>query len=398
MKEFYRIKRLPPYVFAEVNKVKAASRHKGIDIIDFGMGNPDSPTPPHIVEKLRETVLDPKTHRYSMSMGIPGLRKAKSAYYERRFGVSLDPETEICVTIGSKEGLANLANAITRPGDVILVPNPSYPIHAFGFIIAEASVQYMVRDFESHTPEEDFMGQLKNAVENSAPKPLAVVVNFPCNPTAEVTTLGFYEELVDFCHHHNILIISDLAYCELYFDGNPPPSILQVKKARDIAVEFTTVSKTYSMAGWRIGFACGNKEIIGSLKRIKSYLDYGAFTPTQVAAAAALNGPQDCVEELRQLYKERRDVMVRGLNELGWEVESPKASMFIWAPIPKQYREMGSVEFSKMLIQKAEVAVAPGLGFGKHGDGHVRIALIENVQRSRQALRSIRQLFHKKAA
>jgi alanine-synthesizing transaminase len=396
--DFYRITRLPPYVFAEVNKVKAAARKNDIDIIDFGMGNPDSPTPPHIVEKLRETILDPKSHRYSISMGIPGLRKAQAAYYERRFNVGLDPETEICVTIGSKEGLANLANAITRPGDVILVPNPSYPIHAFGFIIAEASVQYMVRDFESSTPENDFMTQLKNAVENSTPKPLAVVVNFPCNPTAEVTSLAFYEELVDFCHHHGVIIISDLAYCELYFDGNPPPSILQVKKAKDIAIEFTTISKTYSMAGWRIGFACGNKDLITSLKKIKSYLDYGAFTPIQVAATAALNGPQECVAELRGIYKERRDVLVKGLNEAGWKVESPKASMFIWAPIPPEFRHMGSVEFSKMLITKAEVAVAPGLGFGKHGDGHVRIALIENVHRTRQAIRNIKHVLQQKAA
>ncbi len=393
-REFYRIKRLPPYVFAEVNKIKAEARHRGEDIIDFGMGNPDAPSPPHVIEKLRETVLDPSAHGYSVSQGIYGLRKAVAAYYDRRFSVNLNPDTEITVSMGSKEGLAHFALAITKPGDVILVPNPSYPIHAFGFIITEAAVKYLVRDFTQPT-EEDMLRQLKRAVENTTPKPSVIVLNFPCNPTAETVTLPFYEEVVEFCHHHDILIISDLAYCEIYFDDNPPPSILEVKKARDIAVEFTSLSKTYSMAGWRMGFAAGNADLIHALKRIKSYLDYGAFTPIQVAATAALNGPQDCVEETRQRYKERRDVLVQGLNDAGWPVEPPAASMFVWAPIPEKYRELGSLEFSKRLLTEAKVAVSPGIGFGTYGDGHVRIAMIENKHRSRQAIRNIKQFFKK---
>lgn len=383
--DFYRIKRLPPYVFAEVNGAKAKLRAEGRDIIDLGMGNPDSPTPKHIVEKLREVVLDESTHGYSQSKGIAGLRKAQAAYYQRRFGVALDPNSEIVVSIGSKEGLANLAEAISSPGDVILVPNPSYPIHPFGFVIAGASIWNLPK-----APGFDFMTQLKRAIKHCTPKPIALVLNYPCNPTAETVDLTFYEEVVDLCRHHGIYVLSDLAYCEIYFDGNPPPSILQVKNAKDIAIEFTTMSKTYSMAGWRIGFAVGNKRLINALTRIKSYLDYGAFTPIQVAATAALNGPQDCVEQIRTLYKQRRDVLIDGLKDAGWTVPSPKASMFAWAPIPEAYRDMGSLGFSKLLLKHAEVAVAPGIGFGEYGDGHVRIALVENRQRLRQAIRNIK--------
>ena len=387
--EFHRIKRLPPYVFAEVNAMKAKARAAGEDIIDFGMGNPDQPTPQHIVDKLVEAVKDPKTHRYSNSKGIPGLRKAAAAYYQRRFDVSLDPDSEIVVTIGSKEGLANLAQAITSPGDVILVPNPSYPIHPFGFILAGASIRHMPVGTELST----FMEQLERAVRHSVPKPLALVLNYPSNPTAQVVGLDFYEPVVDFCLKHGIYILSDLAYAEIYFDIEPPPSILQLPKAREIAVEFTSVSKTYSMPGWRIGFACGNKKLIGALTRIKSYLDYGAFTPIQVAAAAALTGPQDCVAELRAMYKQRRDVLIEGLENAGWSVPSPQASMFAWAPVPEPFAHLGSLEFSKLLLQEAKVAVAPGIGFGEHGDQHVRLALVENVQRIRQACRNIKTFF-----
>jgi alanine-synthesizing transaminase len=383
--DFYRIKRLPPYVFAEVNGAKAKLRAEGRDIIDLGMGNPDSPTPPHIVKKLCEVVQDGSTHGYSQSKGILGLRKAQAAYYQRRFGVELDPNSEIVVTIGSKEGLANLAQAISSPGDVILVPNPSYPIHPFGFVIAGASIWNLPK-----TPDYDFMTQLRRAIKHCTPKPIALVLNYPCNPTAETVDLSFYEPIVDLCRHHGIYILSDLAYCEIYFDGKPPPSILQIPGAKDIAVEFTTMSKTYSMAGWRVGFAVGNKRLINALTRIKSYLDYGAFTPVQVAATAALNGPQDCVEEVRNLYKQRRDVLVDGLKDAGWNMPLPKASMFAWAPIPEAYRDMGSLAFSKLLLKEAEVAVAPGIGFGEYGDGHVRIALVENRQRLRQAIRNIR--------
>ena len=384
--EFYRERRLPPYVFAEVNAMKAAERAAGGDVIDFGMGNPDLPTPPHIIEKLKETVMNPKTHGYSMSRGIPGLRKAICAYYQRRFGVELNPETEAIVTLGSKEGLANLAQAITAPGDVILVPNPSYPIHPYGFVIAGAALWQIPKD-----PEKRFIDQLEQAVRDAQPKPVALVLNYPCNPTTEVVDLDFYAEVVDFCRRHEIYILSDLAYCEIYFDGNPPPSILQVKGAKDIAVEFTSMSKTYSMAGWRMGFAAGNPRLIKALTRIKSYLDYGAFTPIQVAATAALNGPQDCVEETRNIYKARRDVLVQGLNDIGWKVPNPAATMFAWAPLPEQYADIGSLAFSKLLLKEAQVAVAPGIGFGEYGDGHVRIALVENRQRIRQAVRGIKQ-------
>ncbi|HJS31688.1 MAG TPA: LL-diaminopimelate aminotransferase [Alphaproteobacteria bacterium] len=386
--EFHRIRHLPPYVFAEVNTMKAKARAAGQDIIDLGMGNPDSPTPGHIVEKLIETVRDPRTHRYSTSRGIPGLRRAHAAYYRRRFGVELDPETETIVTLGSKEGLANLAQAITGPGDVILVPNPSYPIHPYGFIMAGASIRHIpVGDGQN------FIANLKRAVKHSVPSPLALVLNFPSNPTAQIVGLDFYAECVDFCRHHGIWILSDLAYAEIYFDHDPPPSILQVSGAKDIAIEFTSMSKTYSMPGWRVGFAAGNRRLVAALARIKSYLDYGAFTPVQVAATAALNGPQRCVDDIRTLYRQRRDVLIAGLAAAGWSVPSPPATMFAWAPVPERYRELGSLEFSKLLLQKASVAVSPGVGFGEYGDGFVRLALVENVQRIRQAVRNIKAFF-----
>lgn len=383
--EFHRIKRLPPYVFAEVNAMKAAARAAGQDIIDFGMGNPDQPTPQHIVDKLVEAVQNPRTHRYSNSRGIPGLRRALAGYYARRFGVEIDPEREAVVTIGSKEGLANLAQAVTSPGDIILVPNPSYPIHMFGFIIAGASIRSLP---VGQGPS--LMAQLERAVRHSVPKPVALVLNYPANPTAEVVGLDFYRPIVEFCRENGIWILSDLAYAEIYFDGTPPPSILQIPEAREIAVEFTSLSKTYNMPGWRIGFAAGNQKLIGALARVKSYLDYGAFTPVQVAATAALNGPQECVEDIRTLYRQRRDVLIDGLQAAGWEVPRPAASMFAWAPIPEPYRDMGSLEFSKMLLRRAKVAVAPGVGFGEYGDGHVRLALVENRQRIRQAVRNIK--------
>jgi len=383
--EFHRIRRLPPYVFAEVNQAKARARAQGEDIIDLGMGNPDSPTPPHIVAKLVEAVADPRTHRYSTSKGIPGLRRALAGYYRRRFDVALDPETEVIATLGSKEGLANLAAAITSPGDTILVPNPSYPIHQFGFIIAGASVRSIPA-----TPDEAMLAALDRAVRLSVPKPTALIVNFPSNPTAYMADLEFYKEIIAFARKHELWVLSDLAYAEIYFGDRIPPSILEVPGAKDIAVEFTSLSKTYSMPGWRMGFAAGNARLISALARMKSYLDYGAFTPIQVAATAALNGPQDCVADLRRLYKERRDVLVRGLTAAGWEVPSPEASMFAWAPIPPRYAHLGSVGFSKLLLARAKVAVAPGIGFGEYGDTHVRIALVENTHRLRQAVRNIR--------
>ncbi len=383
--EFHRIKRLPPYVFNEVNDMKAKARAAGEDIIDFGMGNPDSPTPPHIVEKLIETVHDGRTHRYSASKGIPGLRKAISTYYQRRFNVDIDPNSEAIVTLGSKEGLANLASAITSPGDVILVPNPSYPIHQFGFIIAGAAVRNV-----PVAPDGDYLKALEQAVIHSVPKPTAVVLNYPNNPTAMVADLDFYGQVVDFCLHHGIYILSDLAYAELFFDIAPPPSILEIPRAREIAVEFTSMSKTYNMPGWRIGFAAGNKHLIAALTRIKSYLDYGAFTPIQVAAATALNGPQDCVEEIRQMYKERRDVLIESMSASGWDIPAPPATMFAWAPLPPGFEDLGSVGFSKLILQEAKMAVSPGIAFGEHGDGHVRISLVENKQRIRQAARNVK--------
>ena len=386
--EFHRIKRLPPYVFNEVNAMKAKARAAGEDIIDFCIGNPDSPTPPHIVEKLVETVADARTHRYSASRGIPGLRKAIASYYGRRFGVDIEPKSEAIVTLGSKEGLANLASAITSPGDVVLVPNPSYPIHQFGFIIADGAVRNIPVN-----PDEEFFTALDHAVVHSVPKPKAVILNYPNNPTTATADFAFYEQVVDYCRHHEIHILSDLAYAELYFDGVPPPSILQVPGARDIAVEFTSMSKTYSMPGWRIGFATGNKQLVAALARIKSYLDYGAFTPIQVAATAALNGPQDCVDEMRQLYRERRDVLIDSMGQAGWNIPPPQSTMFAWAPVPAAFAHLGSNEFAKLLLREAMVAVSPGIAFGEHGDGHVRVSLVENRQRIRQAARNIKAFF-----
>jgi len=386
MEEFYRIRRLPPYVFEQVNRAKAAARNAGADIIDLGMGNPDLPAPTHVVEKLKETIGRPRTDRYSASKGIAGLRKAQAGYYARRFGVKLNPETQIVATLGSKEGFANVAQAITAPGDVIIVPNPSYPIHAFGFLMAGG----VIRAVQSE-PTPDFFTALERAVVHSIPKPLAVVVCYPANPTAYVADLDFYKDLVLFAKKHGIYVLSDLAYAEVYFDDTPPPSILQVPGANEVAVEFTSMSKTYSMPGWRIGFAVGNERIISALGRVKSYLDYGAFTPVQVAATAALNGPDDCIHEMRAIYKRRRDVLVESFGRAGWNVPAPRASMFAWAPIPEPFQSLGSIEFSKLLVEKAEVAVSPGIGFGEHGDGNVRIALVENEQRIRQAARNIRR-------
>ena len=384
--DFYRIGKLPPYVFAEVNKLKAEARAAGRDIIDFGMGNPDSKPPQHVIDKVRDTLNDPKAHRYSLSRGIFGLRKAQAAYYQRRFGVELDPDSEIVVTIGSKEGLANLAQAITGPDDYFIVPDPSYPIHVWGFVIAGAKILSI-----PNVTGPEFFVHLKKAIETAPKKPTAIIVNYPCNPTAFTVDIAFYEQVVDICKHYGIYVISDLAYNELYFDGVPTPSILQVKGAKDVAVEFTTVSKTYSMAGWRIGFAAGNKTLIGALTKIKSYLDYGTFLPVQVGATAALNGPQDYVETMRKLYQERRDIMVSGLKEAGWDVPVPSASMFVWAPLPKAFASMGCMEFSKKLLLEADVAVAPGIGFGPGGEGYVRLALVENKHRIRQAMRNIKQ-------
>jgi alanine-synthesizing transaminase len=386
MEEFYRIRRLPPYVFEQVNRAKAAARNAGADIIDLGMGNPDLPAPAHVVEKLKETVGKARTDRYSASRGIPGLRRAQAAYYERRFGVKLNPETQIVTTLGSKEGFANVAQAITAPGDVVLVPNPTYPIHAFGFLMAGGVIRSV-----SSEPTPAFFESLERAIVHSIPKPIAIVVCYPSNPTAYVADLDFYRELVPFAKKHGIFVLSDLAYSEVYFDDHPPPSVLQVPGAMDIAVEFTSLSKTYSMPGWRIGFAVGNERIIAALARVKSYLDYGAFTPIQVAATAAINGPDDCIHEMRSIYKRRRDVLVESFGRAGWQVPPPRASMFAWAPLPEAFASIGSIEFSTLLVEKAGVAVSPGIGFGEHGEGYVRIALVENEQRIRQAARNIRR-------
>ncbi len=385
MDEFHKIRRLPPYVFEEVNRLKAGARAQGADIIDLGMGNPDLPTPQHILDKLVETVAKPRTNRYSASRGIPGLRRAQAAYYGRRFGVKLDPERQVVATLGSKEGFANMAQAITAPGDVVLVPNPSYPIHAFGFLMVGGAIRHVPAE-----PGPEFFHALERAVHHSIPKPIAVILCYPANPTAYVADLEFYRDVVAFARKNGVFVLSDLAYSEVYFDdAKPPPSVLQVPGAMDVAVEFTSMSKTFSMAGLRMGFAVGNERLIAALSRVKSYLDYGAYTPIQVAASAALNGPQDCIAEMRATYKRRRDCMVESFGRAGWTVPPPQASMFAWAPIPERFRELGSLEFSKLLIEKADVAVAPGIGFGEHGDGYVRIALVENEQRIRQAARNI---------
>jgi len=384
--EFHRIKRLPPYVFEHINPIKAKARANGVDIIDLGMGNPDLPTPKHIVDKLVETISDPRTHRYSASKGIPGLRKAQASYYGRRFGVKLNPDTQVIATLGSKEGFANMAQAITAPGDVVLVPNPTYPIHSFGFIMSGGVVRSMPA-----APNDEFFRVLDRAVRHSIPKPIALILNYPANPTAYVADLDFYAQVVKYCKAHEIYILSDLAYSEIYFDGNPPPSIFQVPGAIDIAVEFTSMSKTFSMPGWRMGFAVGNEKLVSALSRVKSYLDYGAFTPIQVAAAAALNGPDDCIGEVRNIYKERRDVLVTSFGRAGWKVPAPNATMFAWVPIPDEFAHLGSLEFAKLLITEAAVAVAPGVGFGEYGDQYVRIALVENEQRIRQAARNLKK-------
>jgi alanine-synthesizing transaminase len=386
MEEFYRIRRLPPYVFEQVNRAKAVARNAGADIIDLGMGNPDLPAPAHVVDKLKETVGRSRTDRYSSSRGIPGLRRAQAAYYERRFGVKLNPDTQIVATLGSKEGFANVAQAITAPGDVILVPNPTYPIHAFGFLMAGGVIRAVPSE-----PNSSFFGSLERAIVHSIPKPIAVVVCYPANPTAYVADLEFYKELIPFAKRHGIFVLSDLAYAEVYFDGNPPPSVLQVPGAFEVAIEFTSMSKTYSMPGWRIGFAVGNERLVAALARVKSYLDYGAFTPIQVAATAALNGPDDCIREMRDIYRRRRDVLVESFARAHWEVPAPRASMFAWAPIPAPFNTLGSIEFATLLVEKAEVAVSPGIGFGEYGEGFVRIALVENEQRIRQAARNVRR-------
>ncbi|MET0907400.1 MAG: LL-diaminopimelate aminotransferase [Bradyrhizobiaceae bacterium] len=387
MEEFYRIRRLPPYVFEQINRAKAAARNSGADIIDMGMGNPDLPTPPHVLEKLKETLGKPRTDGYSSSKGIPGLRKAQAAYYARRFGVKLNPDTQIVATLGSKEGFANVAQAITAPGDVVLVPNPSYPIHAFGFLMAGGVIRSVPSD-----PTPDFFASVERAIQHSIPKPIAMVVCYPSNPTAKVASLDFYKDLVAFAKKHEIFILSDLAYAEVYFDDkNPPPSVLEVPGAMDVTVEFTSMSKTFNMAGWRMGFAVGNERIVSALTRVKSYLDYGAFTPVQVAATAALNGPDDCIREMRDTYRKRRDTLVESFGRAGWTIPVPEASMFAWTPLPEKFRELGSMQFATLLVEKSGVVVSPGVGFGEHGEGYVRIAIVENEQRIRQAARGVRR-------
>ena len=388
MDDFPRIKRLPPYIFSITDALKKDARARGEDIIDFGMGNPDQETPPHIVDKLIETVKRGDTHRYSQSKGIPRLRRAITQWYKDRFDVELDAETETIVTLGSKEGIAHLALAILGPGDTVLVPNPSYPIHPYGFVIAGAEVRHVPL-----TSDTDFFSELETAITNTWPKPKALVINFPGNPTTQCVELDFFEKVIAIAKEHKIWVIQDLAYADIVFDGYVAPSILQVPGAKDIAVEFYTLSKSYNMPGWRVGFCVGNKTLVGALTKIKSYLDYGMFTPIQVAAIAALEGDQTCVTEIRDMYKRRRDVLCEGLNSAGWEVEKPKATMFVWAKIPPQFLHMGSLEFSKFLLKEAKVAVSPGIGFGQYGDDHVRFALIENEHRTRQAIRGVKQMF-----
>ena len=390
---FPRIERLPPYVFNVIGEMRQSARAAGEDVIDFSMGNPDQPTPEHIVKKLVETANREDTHRYSQSKGIPRLRRAMAAWYKTRYNVDLDPETEVITTIGSKEGLAHLAMATLGPGDAVLVPNPAYPIHPYGFVIAGADIRHVPL-----LPGEDFFAELVKAIETSWPRPKMLVLNFPANPTTMSVELNFFEKVVEIAREHNIWVIQDIAYADIVFDGYVAPSILQVRGAKDIAVEFFSLSKSYNMPGWRVGFAAGNRELIGALARIKSYLDYGTFTPIQVAAIAALEGDQGCVHEIRDMYQSRRDVLCEGLNALGWPVEKPKATMFVWAKIPEQYSEMRSLEFAKKLIRDANVAVSPGIGFGQYGDDHVRFALIENEHRTRQALRNIKRLFRVESA
>ena len=390
MEEFHRISRLPPYVFNIVNELKAKARAEGEDIIDFGMGNPDQPTPPHIVQKMIEVASRDDTHRYSVSKGIPRLRKAICSWYKNRFDVDLDFNTEAIVTIGSKEGLSHLALATLGPGDVVLVPNPAYPIHPYGVVIAGADIRHVPL-----TPGTDFFEELNKAIAESWPKPKMLILNFPGNPTSECVELDFFEKVVAICKQHNIWIVHDIAYADIVFDGYVAPSILQVPGAKDIAVEFFSLSKSYNMPGWRVGFMCGNPTLVAALTRIKSYMDYGTFTPIQVAAITALEGPQDCVKEICEMYRVRRDVLCDGLNAMGWRVEKPKATMFVWAPIPEPYKAMGSIEFCKKLIIDARVAVSPGIGFGQYGDDHIRFSLIENEHRTRQALRSIRNMLKK---
>ncbi len=390
--EFYRIKRLPPYVFEEVNALKARLRAAGRDVIDFGMGNPDMPTPQHIVDKLLETAVKPRTNRYSASKGIPGLRRSIARYYDRRFRVKLDPASEVIATLGSKEGFANLAQAMTAPGDVIIAPDPAYPIHAYGFIMAGG----VIRGVPAPSPEA-YLSGISRAIAHITPKPTAMVLNYPSNPTAQVVGLDFYKDAVALAKKHDIWILSDLAYSEIYFD-EPTVSVLEVDGAKDLAVEVNSLSKTYAMAGWRVGMAVGNARLIGALARVKSYLDYGAFTPIQVAASAALDGPQDCVDEIRGIYRARRDALVESFAKAGWEIPCPPASMFAWAPIPEAYRELGSVGFAKRLMEEADVAVAPGLGFGEHGEGFIRIGLVENEQRIRQAARNVKKMLSRRNA
>ena len=388
MEEFQRIKRLPPYVFNIVNELKARERAAGADIIDFGMGNPDRPTPTHIVDKLVEAARRETTHRYSVSKGIPRLRRAICGWYQRRFGVDLDPDSQAIVTIGSKEGLAHLMFATLGPGDAVLVPNPAYPIHPYGCVLAGADVRHVPL-----VPGVDFFAELEKAIQNSWPKPKMLILNFPGNPTTQCVELDFFEKVVDIARENKIWVVHDIAYADLVFDGYVAPSILQVPGATDVAVEFFTLSKSYNMPGWRVGFMCGNRELVAALGRIKSYLDYGTFTPIQIAAITALEGPQDCVAEIRETYRKRRDVLCEGLNSIDWHVERPKGTMFVWAPIPEAYRHLGSLEFSKKMLLEAGVAVSPGVGFGEYGDDHVRFSLIENEHRTRQAIRGIRQMF-----